>query len=278
MLAHAVIGHGRAAVEVWARAFSGVRPGGHVLAFATHPEEMALPLRAAGFEVRDTIVFEGGATLVPILLGRKPFEGSLARNALTQETGGINIDASRVAGGPGYAEEVQRNVEAFGKLQAKNPGWKNSSTYAPNVEGALKGRWPPNVILSHVDACVRVGEKRVPAPVINRFEDGMKPFGDGAGHAYTSLQTGDPEGMETVSMWDCAAGCPVQAVNRAVPDAARFFPTADPKTGVELYILRWLVRLACPPGGLILDACGSELLRQAVAAEGARTCGPEESV
>jgi hypothetical protein len=273
MLAHVVIGHGPPTPTTWERASAQVRPGAHALVFATRPKEMALPLRAAGFEVRDTIMFEGGRSIAPIMLCRKPLAGTLARTAVDQGAGGINIDGTRVAGGPGYAEEVQRNVEAFAKLQARNPGWKNSSTYAPNVEGALKGRWPPNVLLSHGTTCVRRGTKRLPAPVINRFDDGMKPFGNGAGHAYTSTQTGDAEGMETVDVWDCLPGCPVREVNGAVLDAARFFPAL----GSEVPLLRWLIRLACPKGGLILDACGSDILREAAAAEGADVCSLEES-
>jgi hypothetical protein len=46
--------------------------------------------------------------------------------------------------------------------------------------------------------------------VINRFDDGMKPFGDGAGHAFTSTQTGDADGMEEVPVYECEDGCPVK--------------------------------------------------------------------
>ena len=38
-------------------------------------------------------------------------------------------------------------------MQEQTPGWKNSSPYKPNVEGALLGRWPANVVLSHAGAC-----------------------------------------------------------------------------------------------------------------------------
>lgn len=149
----------------------------------------------------------------PVLVFRKPFEGSVAENILKHGTGAMNIDATRVAGGPGYEDEVRKNVEAFGKLQAKNPGWKNSSEYAPNIEGALKGRWPPNVLMVHSDGCQKIGTRKVDAPVINRFEDGMKPFGEGAGHDYTSVQTGDAEGKEEIDVWECVEGCPVRSLD-----------------------------------------------------------------
>jgi ferredoxin len=51
------------------------------------------------------------------------------------------------------------------------------------------------------------------APVINRFEDGMKPFGEGAGHGFTSHQTGDENGEEEVPVYECMEGCPVKALD-----------------------------------------------------------------
>jgi hypothetical protein len=54
---------------------------------------------------------------------------------------------------------------------------------------------------------------KAPAPVINRFEDGMKPFGEGAGHAYSQVKTGDANGEEDVAVYQCEEGCPVAAVD-----------------------------------------------------------------
>jgi len=58
-----------------------------------------------------------------------------------------------------------------------------------------------------------VGHQKVAAPVINRFDDGAKPFGDGAGHPYTSTQTGDENGQEEIPIWECAEGCPVKELD-----------------------------------------------------------------
>lgn len=48
-----------------------------------------------------------------------------------------------------------------------------------------------------------------PAPVINRFDDGMKPFGEGAGHPYTS----SGGGVEQVPVYECVPECPVRVLN-----------------------------------------------------------------
>lgn len=48
--------------------------------------------------------------------------------------------------------------------------------------------------------------------MINRFDDGMKPFGGGAGHPYTSTPTTE-SGTETVDVWDCVPECPVRMLD-----------------------------------------------------------------
>lgn len=208
---------------LWGFLYEKVAPGTHIV-LVTRRASASLPVRAAGFEVRDSILALSRHVTATMILYRKPLDTPIAYAVSEHRVGGLNIDGTRVAGGAGYEEEVRRNIEAFAKLQSKNPGWKNSSTYAPNVEGALKGRWPPNAVLIHEDGCRKVGTERVKAPVINRFDDGMKPFGDGAGHTYTSIQTGDADGMEEVDVWSCLPECPA-AVMDAQRGASRFFPS-----------------------------------------------------
>lgn len=143
---------------------------------------------------------------------RKPCSrdtGTVAANVLKYGCGGLNIDASRISGGVGYADEVARNIASFGQLQAKSPGWKNSSPYKPDVDGRLKGRWPANVVFQHLDGCRQTGTREEPGYSVNRFTDGAKPFGGGAGHPYESEQVPP----STVPVWDCAEGCPVAALD-----------------------------------------------------------------
>ena len=143
------------------------------------------------------------------------------------------------------------------------------------------GRWPSNLLLVHTGQCRRVGTREVAAPVINRFVDGMKPFGQGAGHAYESVGRGE---TETLEVWDCPVHCPVALVDAQSGDrpgmpvqqnrkgdsrkgyggtwgpdpqspgygdtggASRFFPCLADLDDVR----RWLVRLVTPPGGSYL--------------------------
>lgn len=123
---------------------------------------------------------------------------------LTSGTG-----AFRKASSKGY----QRNI--YGKeSQPEGPcvvygDTGGASRFFPQFPND-SGRWPANSVLVHHPDCRIVGSKKVDAPVINRFDDGAKPFGDGAGHPYTSTQTGDADGKEDVPVWECVDGCPIK--------------------------------------------------------------------
>lgn len=144
----------------------------------------------------------------PILVFRKPLEGTVVDNVLEHGTGALNIDGARVGGKP-------RTTHKAGNFP--NPHSRETAVYGQFKVGVEAdtptGRWPANVILTHSEGCKVTGSKKVDAPVINQFDDGMKPFGDGAGHAYTSEQTGDENGQESVDVYECVEGCPVKILD-----------------------------------------------------------------
>ena len=153
----------------------------------------------------------------PILVYRKPFAAAtLAQQVLDTGTGGLNIDATRVkhaspADLAKHTEMVERIKERGGSMANS---WKNSSDLSGANAVKTEGRWPPNLILCHHPDCKQVGTAEAPAPVINRFDDGMKPFGDGAGHPYT--QSGG--GTEQVAVYECVEGCPVRMLDEQSGD------------------------------------------------------------
>lgn len=81
----------------------------------------------------------------PVIVARKPLEGTVAANVLAHGTGGMNLDACRVG------DEVRFNAAAG------NTGDTPASLAPVNVtgyEGAeVEGRWPPNILLSHEVEC-----------------------------------------------------------------------------------------------------------------------------
>jgi site-specific DNA-methyltransferase (adenine-specific) len=83
---------------------------------------------------------KGGAALKPafepVVMGRKPFKGTVAQNVLENGVGGLNIDGCRVG------NETMINQPA-GDNDVYNTSWKGSKTQ-PTIS---EGRFPANVIL-----------------------------------------------------------------------------------------------------------------------------------
>jgi hypothetical protein len=156
---------------------------------------------------------------------RKPCsEGTVAANVLKWGTGAMNIDASRIAisasDRAAYDDNMrchERYADGRDKLGGYDGGWKADPTAIQN-KGA---RWPANLVLQHLPTCEQTGTREEPGYTVNRFTDGMKPFGEGAGHPYKSEQVPP----STVPVWACEEGCPVAALDKqsgvAKPKAAR---------------------------------------------------------
>ena len=99
-----------------------LKPGGYILAFSSARtyHHLACGIESAGFQVRDQIMWlygsgfpkslnigkkidemQGWGTALkpahePIVMARKPVEGTIAENVLKHGTGGINIDGCRI--------------------------------------------------------------------------------------------------------------------------------------------------------------------------------------
>ncbi len=135
----------------WAsQCFRVLKPGAHLAAFsATRTVHLlACGLEDAGFELRDLLIWlhgngypgarpiEGGLAtglkpaVEPILLARKPLEGTLESNLSTHGTGALNIDAGRIVSGDESCSDTGRNHRR-------------------------QGRWPANLLLSHSPRCTR---------------------------------------------------------------------------------------------------------------------------
>jgi hypothetical protein len=143
---------------------------------------------------------------------RKPCsEGTVAANVLRWGTGALNIDATRVAhANPTDLDAHRKMVEAIkarGGSMANS--WANSSDLSGANEVSAGGRWPANLVLQHLSACEQTGTREEAGYTVNRFTDGMKPFGEGAGHPYESEQVPP----STVPVWACGAGCPVAGLD-----------------------------------------------------------------
>jgi hypothetical protein len=143
-----------------------------------------------------------------IAVVQKPYEGRPIDNITQTGAGALNIDATRIdyeAGGDLASNPSLRESVAGGNGGRIFPTEADRRFTIPNPGG----RWPPNVVLSHTPECRKVGQQTVKGYAINKFTDGAKPFGGGAGHPYESQQMPD----ETVDVWECAENCPVRLLN-----------------------------------------------------------------
>lgn len=268
--------------EEWAcEALRVLKPGGFMLAFGGSRtwHRLACAVEDAGFEVRDSIAWlygsgfpksvdvaravnarrthgeavssaawEGWGTALkpsfePCVVARRPLEGTVADNVLTHGVGGLNIDACRI----------------------HSAGSEGRETYVGRTKD---GRWPSNVLLDEEAA---------------RSLDAEAPeSGSRQGKPRSAATSGAGWGMRATGAEYSDAGGP-----------SRFFPvfryeakaSTDERPSVggmrhptvkPLALMRWLVRLVTPYGGVVLDPfAGSGTTLEAAVAEGMRAIGVE---
>lgn len=172
----------------------------------------------------------------PIIVARKPLEGTVAANVVKYGTGGLNIDGCRVnfAGAEDERESKQKNAHAtFGSGEVVGyHGWDSRAAggnYNP------PGRWPPNVLLSHARGCVQVGTMTVPGDARAGQEDklgGTRPggFGNVGAASGADKPNGAVYGSTEAPLWACVPGCPIRALDdhagqrKPTSAVSRFFP------------------------------------------------------
>lgn len=229
--------------DVWRECRRALKPGGYLLCFAgTRTFDLAgIALRLAEFEIRDTIDWlygtgfpksmaiagtPGWGTALkpahePIIMARKPLDGTVAANVAEHGTGAINIDASRVPG-----DVVAERGEAWARSgKGKSRAW-HGTDYLETKTAAERtsplGRFPTNVVLSHADDCGSGCSDGCPVAAV----DGLGPsrFFYRAKTSKVERQAGMPDGL--------------------VND----HPTVKP-----VALMRYLVDMVTPPAGTVLD-------------------------
>ena len=209
----------------------------------------------------------------PVVMARKPLDGTVAGNVLAHGTGAINVDGCRIP--HASAADFAKHAKGVEALKARGgsfaDSWKNSSDLSGANDVTSAGRWPANVLLSHAEGCV------------DECADGcpVAELGDAARYYYTakpSKRERDAgledfpvsQGFEVCDREDGSAGAdnPRAGVRT---ERRNTHPTVKP-----IAIMRYLVRLVTPPGGLVLDPfAGSGTTGCAAVLEGARFLGLE---
>ncbi len=130
-----------------------------------------------------------------------------------------------------------------------------------------EGRWPANVVFSHAAGCSEAGcVQDCPLPLLDRQEPAVLP----SRFFYCAKTSRDEReaGCEELASRTMTLYTGKQRRPRVVRN---IHPTVKP-----LELMRWLVRLGCPAGGVVLDPfCGSGSTGAAAMLEGAQFVGVE---
>ena len=214
----------------------------------------------------------------PIVVARKPLAGTVAMNVMLHGTGALNIDATRVA----TSDVLVGSGTPPMKYSGANARPFHDGTEPRGVNQNPAGRWPANVVLSHAEDCGPV--RCEPGCPVRQLDEqtGDRPAG-------SSLTGAEPrsEGF-TGPVYGTGKGPRAFEAYGDQGGASRFFPVfryeakattaSRPAAGEVRHptvkpvdLMRWLIRLVTPPGGLVLDPfAGSGTTGEAARIEGVR--------
>ena len=174
----------------------------------------------------------------PVVMARKPLDGTVAANLQAHGCGAINVDGCRVGDALRY-----------------NPPTRKAATVALgafdmcNGEGSVvSGRWPPNVLLSpaaaaELDAAAGADVSRY-FPIFHYEAKAARAEREEGTGAMPRQTREDVTGRQP----DSAGQDSPRAGRRCGGEIGNTHPTVKP-----LGLMRWLIRLVTPPSGVVLD-------------------------
>lgn len=198
----------------------------------------------------------------PIILARKPLDGTVAQNVQTWGTGALNVDGCRIGLGEDRTNGGKGSPSPLGLIS--DDGWSPTQLR----ERPNGGRWPANVILDEEAAAMldaQAGpQKSGGTPFTGRHADKTRnTFGIFTGQENPNGIGGSAGAVSR--FFYCAKASPTER------GEGNDHPTVKP-----LALMRWLCRLVTPPGGVILDPfMGSGSTRIAACTEFFRFIGIE---
>jgi DNA modification methylase len=203
-------------------------------------------------------------TVEPIVMARKPIEGTVAANVLKWGTGGLNIDGSRIG------------TETITTTNGK--GFAGSFEGGVNTNGGNthQGRWPANIIIDELTAEIideqsgdikgRVGMQKVSSFQFKagqdfeaqKFSNANSKYDSGGASRFFYVAKASKrdrnEGLEHLPIEQVAFGGhgnnEPDGMTQQLVHAPRqnFHPTVKPTT-----LMSYLIKLVTPPGGTVLD-------------------------
>jgi len=235
----------------------------------------------------------------PIVLARKPLDGTFAENVLRWGIGGLNIDGCRVP------TDEQLHAGAGGMPRRSETEQRGAGTPYPPSE---KGRWPANVMHDGSDQVLQAfalyGDgKGAAAPVLRRNADKFgNNYGTFTGSREESGESFHSDTGTAARFFYCAKvtkqdrdegldHLPIRSAGECVDRAEGSAGMNSPRAGAgrtsgyrnhhptvkPTALMQWLCRLVTPPGGTVLDPfAGSGSTGKAAVLEGFGFAGVEK--
>lgn len=252
------------------------KAGAHMLCFGGTRtfHRLACAIEDAGWEIRDTVMWvygsgfpksmdvgkklpewQGWGTCLkpawePIIVARKPLDGTVAHNVMTYGTGALNIDGCRVPtgdnlNGGAYSANGGRSQLNGDNRTASGQGMFAAGSTTGKEFTQPQGRFPANLVHDGSQEVLEL----FPDSNLGSNEKPIQHKRDGAKNVYSAFA----EGRNVTTPRHGGNG-----------SAARFFYCAkaskkdrgegnDHPTVKPNALMRWLVRLVCPQGGTVLD-------------------------
>jgi DNA modification methylase len=249
-------------------------PGGNTFTVGGEPDgTRSAPEPLTAPATPDAARWQGWGTALkpayePVVLARKPLSGTVASNVLAWGTGALNVDGCRVGfvSASDEAESKGKNRHAdFGTEAGGNEVYGDYSM-VPRRNYNPPGRWPANVLLDHEAAAMldeQSGESRDGVAVKRNLPD------EGATQSL-DVKARTRRGADVTFGSGGGASRFFYTAKADSDERPRANGVAHP-TVKPLDLMRWLVRLVTPPGGIVLEPfAGSGATVEACILEGFR--------
>ena len=212
----------------------------------------------------------------PIVVARKPVEGTVAENVLQYGTGALNIDASRIGTDSGWSYPNGAGGNGFHGGVGRNPDGSRTEPVS-----STQGRWPANIILDEYTAELLDQQSGISKDGIAGARTGKSNGYDGGWKAQPNNKLGyngqggasrffyvakankrdRNEGLDKLQVGKAGAvynqrpsgGLNAHLHGEDSKPTANFHPTVKPTA-----LMQYLIRLVTPDNGTVLDPfCGS---------------------